>query len=128
MPVMLPTDIVWADVLGIAPELSTISDAGRVPILWYVNQMTNAGVDPGGGLASPTLRLARIFLAAHYGTVSKRGGGPAGPVTSESAGGLRRSYGLIAAPTGTYGLGSTTYGLAYLSVLSMSDAHGPIVL
>lgn len=122
-------DIIKQDVLEFAPELSTIRDPTWAAILAFVNSFTSLGIDVAGGESSPLLRLARIFLAAHYGTVSKRSkSGAAGPVTSEAAGAVRRSYGLVALASNDAGFGSTVWGQQLLSILSMSDAHGPILV
>lgn len=116
-------DIVKTDVLAIAPELSTVVDAAWTDILAYVNQVVLTECD-----SDIDRRLARIFLAAHLGTVSKRGvTGAAGPLTSESAGGVKRSY---APPSSTdvSSMSSTRYGLQYIDILGASLVHGPMVV
>lgn len=114
-----------ADVLSIAPELSTLSDQAWADLLEYVNEFDFTTLD-----TVQTVRMARIFLAAHWGTGVKRAPkGAAGPVTGEAAGGVRRTYGLVATAGGGLGaLGSTMYGQTLLSILSMSGAHGPFLV
>ena len=141
------SQIVWDDVLGIAPELSTITASGRVDILAYVNSLTSGTApvlytpdemvvvanDPGNGLdagndGGATLRFARILMAAHFGTIAKRAGsGAAGPVTSQAAGGLRVSYGLTSISSGDPGFSLTQYGQTYLTLVRSSLAHGPVL-
>ena len=116
--------VIKADVLAFAPELSTLTDQFWVDALDYVNQVDLTSVD-----TDIDRRLARIYLAAHIGSTTKRAGtGAAGPVTSESAGGIRRSYGLLATSASGSGLSSTRYGQLYESILSMSLAHGPLLI
>lgn len=123
---MADYDIVRADVIGFAPELSTLTDQAFADVLNYVNTLeaSEIGLDSG-----PELRLARILLAAHFGATTKRAGtGAAGPVVSEAAGGLRRSYGLVALSQGNAGFGSTMYGMQFLTLVQMSGGHGPVVI
>ncbi len=118
-------DIVWDDVLAMAPQLSTTTAGAQTDILDYVNELDMSGL----GETDQTTRMARILLAAHWGTIILRApGGMAGPVTSESAGALRRSYGLSATPSGEEGFGTTMYGMQYVNLLRMSLAHGPMLL
>src|SRR3982750_2608932 len=92
-------DIIKADVLAVAPELSTLSDQFWLDTLVYANEFDFTSVD-----TEQTVRMARIFLCAHLGSRAKRSGsGVAGPVTSEAAGGVRRSYGLVAGAGGMLG-------------------------
>lgn len=119
--------ITWGDVLAIAPSLTTITETARADIVGHVNEMVAAS--EFGGEDSYTYRLARMQLAAHLGTLIKRGsagGGSAatGAVVSESVGGISRSYAQSAASddSSTSGLSSTPYGLAYLELLGASPA------
>lgn len=119
--------IVKQDVLEFAPELSSVNDVAWEVILSFANTLTSDAV--GGGETGSTVRFLRILLAAHYGAISKRGPtGAAGPVTSEAAGAIRRSYGLVALASSDASLGSTGYGQQFLGVLSMSLANGPRLL
>lgn len=122
MPV--ETTIVKADVLAFAPELSTLTDQWWLDNLGYANEFELTCYD-----SDQTVRLARILLCAHYGSRAKRSStGAAGPVVGEAAGGVRRTYGLVATAGGGMGeLGSTPYGQTLLSILSASQAHGPFV-
>lgn len=118
-------DIIKADVLAFAPELSTLTDQWWVDTLAFVNEFDFRLVD-----TEHTVRMVRILLCAHYGARAKRSGtGTAGPVISEAAGGVRRAYALVGATGGSLGdLGSTPYGLTLESILMSSGAHGPMVI
>lgn len=121
--------IAWSDVAEMAPELNSLTAGAKQDIVDYVNELDLTQVNAPWNLPSEsaqTARMAQIYLAAHLGTVTRRGAsGAAGPVTGQSAGGLRRSYGLISAPG--Y-LGTTSYGIAYLTILDQSLARGPFVI
>lgn len=113
--------ITWADVTAIAPEVTSVSLAAQADILAYVNTEFNAA--EWGGEDSIRLRLGRIYLAAHFGVTTTQGGGGAGPVVSESAGGLSRSY----AQASTSGA-RTGYQDMFLELLRRLPARCPIVI
>lgn len=122
--------IVWADVLEAFPATSppAVSALLQTDILAYVNQvdLTQLGLlFYGTTETAQTARMAQIYLAAHIAFITSRASsGAAGPVASQAAGGLRRSYATLVTPTI---LGTTFYGQMYLQVLSNSLAHGPVV-
>lgn len=119
--------IIWADVTALAPELTRVADAARVFILSHVN---GPGMDPASfdGEDGFTTRMARIYLAAHFGAgVGKGAAGVSGPVNSESMGGLSRSYGS-AMPTPKDAWGSTAYGRQYEAMVNTSLARLFIVM
>ena len=121
------TSILRQDVLEFAPELSLVSDVTWATVLAFANGMGPDGV--GGGENGAPLRLLRILLAAHYAVVSRRGlSGATGPVTSEAAGAVRRSYGLVALASSDASFGATGYGQQFLGVLAMTLANGPRLL
>ncbi len=116
--------IVKQDVLDFAPELSNVADTAWVLVLDFANTLPATAI--GGGEDGPMVHLLRVLLAAHYATISKRGSsGATGPVTSEAAGAVRRSYGLVALAAADASLGATGYGQQFLGVLGMSLANGP---
>lgn len=121
--------IVWADVTALAPELTTVNDFARAMILEYVN---GPALDPAcfDGESGPTTRLARIYLAAHLGSGVDKGaaGAAGGPVTSESMGGLSRSYSVGSVASSADATGSTAYGRLYEALVNNSLARMPIVL
>jgi len=118
--------ILWSDVEAFAPELSTIDTVAQTGILAFVN--TGLNIDILGGEAHAQLRMARIYLAAHFGTLSSQGGAAAaGPVTSESEGGVSRSYANLMS-SGGGALGSTSYGQLYEFIVRTSPARYPFVI
>lgn len=120
----MATAILESDVLAFSPELSVVNSDAWVDIVAYVNEMDLTLL----GETAQVDRMAKIFLAAHIGTMDARASnGSAGPVTSVSAGGIRRSFGLVATASGT-ALGSTRYGQMYLDIISASSANGPMVV
>jgi hypothetical protein len=112
-------------VLAVAPELSVLSDQFWVDILSWANEFDFTELD-----TEQTVRMARIFLCAHYGSRAKRSAtGVTGPVVGEAAGGVRRTYGFSSSSAGFLGeLGGTMYGQTLISILSMSGAHGPFLV
>ncbi len=117
-------DIAWSDVIELAPELSTVSAGAQSTILAYANDALS--VAAFGGETSPKLKLARVYLAAHVGTLSSQGGNPsAGPVTAESADNISRSYAArtVANPSDW---DATSYGQLYAALVRTSRARLPL--
>lgn len=124
---MALVDIEKEDVLDFAAELSTVEDNAWDRILPWVNELDMSGL----GETDESTTLARIYLAAHIATFAKPGSSStaAGPVTSESVGGVRRSYAnTLVAATSTAGLSRTRYGQMYSDLLGMSLANGPLLI
>lgn len=97
--------ITWTDVVNIAPELSTVATDTQTAILADVALQMPAEV------WGTMLDTGSKYLAAHLATVtSRRGGGGAGPLTSETVGQVSRSY---AAPLKATSIMSTPYGVEY---------------
>lgn len=119
------TDIEKDDVVVIAPELAgtALVDDAWERILAYVNQISLTSYDSDEDRA-----LARIYLAAHLASSSIASTiGAAGPVISESVGGVRRAYGLVAMSSGT-ALGTTKYGRHYELIVNTSNCAGPFLV
>lgn len=121
--------IVKADVTNFATELTStqINDGMWADVLAYVNQVNLSALD-----SAIDIRMARIFLAAHLGSVTRRSasGGyeAAGPVTSESVGGVRRAYATVAsAGVGSSSLSESRYGRMFSQILG-STMIGPLVI
>lgn len=118
-------DILKSDVTALAPQLSTLPDAAWVQIIEFINDFDAFGDDV-------TLRkLALCLLGAHLGTVSSTLGatGATGPVISESAGGLKRTYAVSVTTAMNADLSRTTYGQQFLAILKMSaGTRGPILV
>ena len=117
------TPIFPADVRAFDAEFSAVSDAMWVDILNFVNQFDLTVCD-----SDYDRRLARIYLAAHIAlNTLKAKGGAAGPVTSESAGGIRRSYAFVQYMQGS-NLNSTRFGQWYSDLLIMTGCTGPFLV
>ena len=120
-------DIAWSDVESFAADLSAVDADAQTDILAWVNDALV--VADFGGETGPKLRLARIYLAAHSGTIVLRGGsGAAGPVVSESAGPLSRTYaaGVVSASDSL--LDTTSWGKMFSLLVRTSPARAPIVI
>lgn len=98
--------ITSADVLLIAPELSTLSAGQWTAIIADVEDE----IDDAAWGTTTRADKAKKYLAAHKGTLAKRAGA-AGSVQSIAVGGVSVNYGS-GAQMGT-GLDSTSYGVEY---------------
>jgi hypothetical protein len=118
------TPIVKQDVLDFASELSTVTDAVWTKVLAHVNQINLTSDD-----SDEDRVLARIYLAAHIARVVKFANSEennvSGPVTSESVGGIRRTYANITSATTQSALKTTPYGQLYLDLLMGTFCNGP---
>lgn len=111
--------VTWDDVVNHAPELATgVSAGAQADILAHVNGTVNVALF--GGEDSHRVKLIRVYLAAHLGTLDKSRGNIASTsgVTSESAGGLSRSYAII--PGDSSAMSSTSYGKEYLRLIKIA--------
>lgn len=111
------SDIDWTDVEAMQANLSTVSMAAQDLILAYVNESLNPGAF--GGEDSAKYTLARIYLAAHMGELTRRNG--AGNVTSEtiSTGSISLSYGAMS--TDEDALLQTSWGAQYMAFVRQSS-------
>lgn len=118
--------LIWDDVVAFAPKLDTIDPGAQEDILDHVN----ISLDPGafGGEDAAKLRLARINLAAHIGTMLQRGVGGGGQITSEEAGGLKRTYAVSQAAVDGSGLEATAFGQEFKALVRSSLARLPFVV
>lgn len=107
--------ITWADVEAIAPSLSTVPVGAQAILIAYVEET----VDEGAFVGATSYLLAKAYLAAHYGSLTLSAG-TGRAVSSESAGGISRSY-VVPALTGD--VGSTEYGRAFQSLVRASPAR-----
>lgn len=111
------------DVINFAGELSGVADAVWMDLLAYVNQYDLSQV-----ASDIDARMARIMLAAHMATENKKAAsGAVGPVTAVSAGGVRRSYGLVATAASSSTLGTTRYGQLFLDIVGRTPAGMMVV-
>jgi uncharacterized membrane protein len=116
--------ITWEDVAALSTSLSTLSEEMQAAILDHVN--TTLVVEEFGGEEAAKLKLARIYLAAHHGTIAERSDGKVGPVVSESAGPLSRSYSNGSSTNDGYD--ATSYGRAYSALLRTTPARAPVAI
>ncbi len=120
--------ITWADVTAFDTTATTVSAVAQTTILALVNAR-DLGVildDVGdSGIDGPQTKLARIFLALHLVLGTMTSGGAAGPVTSETGGGLAVTYANLAT---TRGYSSTAYGREYARMIGTSLARTWVLL
>lgn len=115
--------ITWADVVLLAPELSAIAVGAQTIILTYVNAAFDTTM-----FKTDALKMARIYLAAHLGTVTRwQGSAIAGPVISESDGRFSRSYAVIPQNISS-SFSGTSYGVMLEFLIKTSRARLPAVL
>lgn len=111
---MPDTSITWADVILIAPDLSTLTVSQQNAILAQVELQMNT-------VWGDKIDLGAVWLAAHIGTLIKRatagsGGGASGPVTQETVGQVSRSYAnVFSIALGSFSL--TPFGMEYERLL-----------
>lgn len=122
--------ITWDDVTDIAAALASVAPDAQTIYLLFVNEALDVRLFPNGETDN-RLKLARIYLAAHYAASdiaanASGGAGAAGPVTAESAGTLSRSYASMTTSTSDPLLESTSYGRLYR--LIMRPMRGGVVL
>lgn len=117
---------VWADVVEVAPELSTYAVGLQTIMLARAVE----SIDPAQFCGDDTAEydLAVRYLAAHFATEQKlavANASASGAVKSESVGGLSISYGSHGAgDKSRQGWDSTSYGAAFLALLRSSPCSG----
>lgn len=118
--------ILWSDVTDTAADLAVVSANAQTAILAFVNEALDTRLFANGE-SDNRLKLARVYLAAHYGAIDAGGsGGPGGPLASESGGGLARTYAVLTTSTTDPLLELTPWGKAYR--LIMRPMRGGCVL
>lgn len=120
------TAIVWTDVTAHAAELADVGLAAQADYLSLANTFLNVSMLDGEDGART--KMARIYIAAHFATLDRlRGTSVAGPVVSESRGGLSRSYANLTQMSVASGLfGQTTYGQNYATLVRTSRTRWPV--
>lgn len=115
----------WTDVVSLAPELTKVSNAGQGTILAYVNTALDVCQFGKLGEDSPKLKLARIYLAAHLGSL----GPHEGILTSEKEDDLEMGWTLPPIPPfGDPFWYRTAYGSAYDALIRTTTARLPFVV
>jgi hypothetical protein len=106
------TPIAWADVTAVDAALSAVPVAAQSMYLAEANALAPASFDGDDG---PKFKLARVYLAAHRGRrqLDVAGGGAAGPVASESLGGMSVTYAAPVATETDSDLAMSVWGQAY---------------
>jgi Protein of unknown function (DUF4054) len=115
--------IAWSDVAAATdndPIITAFASGGQTLILAVVNKALNVSLYDGED--GDITKLARCFLAAHMAASAKLG--VTGAVTSESEGGISRSY---AVPTGKSAYFTTSYGRLFWQLVPPA-ACGPRLL
>lgn len=110
--------ITWTNVTDAAPELSVTPAAFQTIILSVVNGTGLNAANFGGEEADKT-KLARVMLAAHYGTLQRRRG-TGGGISSQSEGGVSQSY---AAMSSAQALEQTSYGQMFKMLCAGTPAR-----
>lgn len=106
--------VLWQDVVALQANLSTVPAAAQMILLAYVNE--ELAPEAFGGESSARYHLARVYLAAHFGELSRRNG--AQDVSSETI--SRSSITLSYGGTTDDGLAQTSWGRQYADFLAMS--------
>jgi len=123
--------ISWADVLDFASVLATVPVGQQTILLALANESLN--VAAFGGEDAAKTKLARIYWVAHFASLpgagtTAGGAAAAGPVTSETTGGISRAYASLSS-SGSSGesWSETLWGRRYLEILRGSRAAWPRV-
>jgi len=112
--------LTWADVVAIAPNLSSLTTTQQNAVLLDVDiQLSEDKI-------GSKYNLACKYLAAHLGTLVSRGSdGPSGPIQSEMVGSVSRSY---AANFNLTGYDTTTYGQQFRNIMRQLQYRVGVVL
>jgi hypothetical protein len=90
-------DVAWSDVTAIDAALSAVAAGAQTMFLAEANALRPGAFD---GTAGPRFFSARVYYAAHRGRLAfEAASGAAGPVTSESIGGMSVGYAAPASAT-----------------------------
>lgn len=117
-------NITWDDVVKLAPAPELEDPAVDTDLQTELLKLVNSeilNVRIFGGSDSAKYKLARVYIAAHFASLSPTatasGGtsGTVGPITSESEGGISRSYGDMTTVPGSAdsSWAATIYGQKY---------------
>lgn len=119
--------ITWTDVTNHAPALSSVVAGAQTDILAYVNLLLTVSLF--GGEAAAKTKMARVYAAAHFGTLELLAtNGAAGAVSSETAGGLTRTYGTTATAATDPDWGSTAHGQMFVNICRTTPARAGLLL
>ncbi len=119
--------ITWTDVTNHAPDIGTVAAGAQTDILAYVN---DEAIDPDalGGSSAYEYKLARIYLAAHFGTIATVAGSAGGAVKREKVGDLEIEFAVGTGSMSASSLTATRWGKLYLELVQRApSARGPWV-
>lgn len=115
--------IAWSDVVAYSSALAAADPIVQADILELVNASFASLPSVFDGEDGGKTRLARIYIALHFASLPGAGEQrPAGAVTSETRGGLSRSYAPPASGSGSETWNDTQWGRRYLQLLRGSRA------
>lgn len=118
--------ITWPEVVTIDASLATVPENAQVWILEYANRALNPRM-----FTTQAYKLVRLYLAAHFGTMSVPGAAGetpvAGPVTSETVGGISRTYALVSDSSDPT-FSTTSHGQMYAFLVRTSKGRLPFAL
>lgn len=107
--------ITWDNVVALQANLEDVAELAQTMILDYVNN----GLNPKAfGGCTPRYTLARSYLAAHMGELSRRNGG--GQVSSESISANSIAISYAQAQSSDQALMQTPGGQSYLALVRVS--------
>lgn len=119
--------ISWVDVAAYSSPLAAADPIVQSDILALVNSGFKALPGLFDGEDGQKTRLARIYIACHFASLPGAGEQrPAGPVVSQTRGGLTQSYQALAT-SGNSTWNDTQWGRRYLQLLLGSRATWPRV-
>lgn len=120
-------DITWTMVTDHAAGLTATSANAQTTILAWVN---DEALNPTtfGGEAAEKYKLARIYLAAHYGTVSSPLSSASGAAKKKKVGDLEIEYASFSPPGSDPLLDTTQWGKAYRSLVRTTVARVPFIV
>lgn len=121
--------VAWADVILIAPDLSTVPSGAQTAILADVLTILSAA---GYWPTTAMHELGQKYLAAHMGALYLRaaGGGSAGgsgSIASEAVGSVSVSYATPSTDLNDAGYASTFWGLQFVALARRSAARVGLV-
>ena len=123
--------ITWAHVVDHAAQMSGVDADAQTDILAHVNVALS--VSYFGGESAPKTKLARVYLACHFGQMilnANASSGAAGAVTSKSLGDMSVGYGSVSTSTilASSEYGVTSYGQLYITLARRTSARMGFVI
>lgn len=121
--IRIGNQIIWTDVVAYSSALAAVDPIVQSDLLAYVNTRFAAVF---GGENSPTTRLARIYVAAHFASLPGAGEQrAAGAVISQTRGPVSQSFAPPPTGSGDDTWSDTQWGRRYKQLLAGSRARWP---